>query len=75
MSKLFHETVGDWKRASLDENKAMGMNITEAVYEKNRARIEINLIGSGAGGGGKKIRIQRRTATEGQHDIQIQSVH
>ncbi|NOY70882.1 MAG: hypothetical protein GXP14_00650, partial [Gammaproteobacteria bacterium] len=71
-------TVEGWKRASLDENKAMGMTITEAVYEKNGSRIEVQLMG-GAGGGmgslgmlaqlgmmgsGKKLRIQRRTAMD-----------
>jgi len=78
VSKLFHKTVEGWKRASLDENKAMGMTITEAVYEKNGSRIEVQLMG-GAGGGmgslgmlaqlgmmgsGKKLRIQRRTAMD-----------
>ncbi|MGH8504045.1 MAG: hypothetical protein ACREVE_16615 [Gammaproteobacteria bacterium] len=51
-SAAFPAEVAGWKRQSLDQNKAMGMALTEAGYNKGEQTISVSLMGGGDGGGG-----------------------
>ncbi|MBA2490658.1 MAG: hypothetical protein H0V34_02760 [Gammaproteobacteria bacterium] len=48
--EVFPVEIAGWKRQSLDQNKAMGMAMTEAAYNKDEQSITVSLMG-GAGGG------------------------
>lgn len=47
---LFAEEIAGWKRQSIEQNKAMGVAMTEARYTKGGQTITVSLMG-GAGGG------------------------
>jgi len=48
--EVFPAEIAGWKRQSLDQNKALGMAMTEAAYNKDEQSITVSLMG-GAGGG------------------------
>jgi hypothetical protein len=48
----FPAEVAGWKRGSLDQNKAMGMALTEASYNKGEQTITVSLMGGADAGGG-----------------------
>jgi hypothetical protein len=49
---VFPTEVAGWKRQSLDQNKAMGMAMTEASYNRDKKAITVTLMGSADAGGG-----------------------
>ena len=47
VAEQFLEEIDGWKRVSFNENKAMGISVTEASYEKDGKQISVNLTGGG----------------------------
>jgi hypothetical protein len=51
-SAFFRDEIGGWARSSLDQNKAMGVALTEARYQKDGKTITASLMGGAGAGGG-----------------------
>ena len=47
--ELFAGEIGGWKRQSIEQNKAMGVALTEASYGKDNKTIKVTLMGSASG--------------------------
>jgi hypothetical protein len=73
---LFAADIAGWKRQSIEQNKALGVALTEATYTKGDKTITVSLMGGAGGGdmgflgglaqmgmmsGGNKIRVGKHT--------------
>jgi hypothetical protein len=91
---VFPDSVDGFAGGELDNQSAMGMTIIERSYSKDGGNVSVSLttgvaggglaalaqLGMGMGGGGKKIRVQKRTVIdmseangESQYMVQLKS--